>query len=78
MVLQRMIGSNWLIKYLQVDGVDKACKGLSRRTKYASNLENAANLMKEHYADLETDFLSFFPQIQLFVKEEIARLYDPQ
>ena len=59
-MLPYMIRDNWLVNYSSIEGVDRACKGIARRTKFMSNMESATTVLKQHYTNLEEEFRVFF------------------
>lgn len=62
-MLPYMIRDNWLVSYSYIEGVDRACKGIARRTKFKSNMESAVVLLKQHYLELNEEFDLFFPAL---------------
>jgi len=59
-----MIERNWLLNYATIEGIGNALSGLSRRVKYANRMSEAVKDLRENYADLETDFRTFFPELR--------------
>ena len=66
-----MIERNWLLNYASIEGIGRALSGLSIRVSFENKMNEAVNDLKEHYADFESDFREFFPELQNFVKSEI-------
>ncbi len=62
-MLPFMINNNWLEAYQHVEGIKKALTGLSKRTKFKSNMEYAGEDLEEHYDAYKEEFHLFFPQI---------------
>jgi len=62
-MFRHMIDHNWLGNYISIDGIDRAFKGMSRRTKFVSNMEKAVADLYLYYDDFEAEFLSFFDDI---------------
>ena len=62
---------NWLLEYAQVKGIERALKGLSKRTAFESNLGNAAVALTAHYDDFKKEFELFFIDLKLFVGQLI-------
>jgi acyl carrier protein phosphodiesterase len=62
--------NNWLLNYSSWEGISQSFFGLSRRTKFASNLEQGPELLKEHNDALAGVFEAFFPELKLMVKEK--------
>jgi acyl carrier protein phosphodiesterase len=58
---------NWLSGYAEMEGLLKALTGLSRRTKFESNLQMAIVPLKSNYNDFEKEFHQFFPALQRHV-----------
>lgn len=63
---------NWLFHYQSLYGMEQAFKGMSRRAKFDSKMENAVNVLKENYSFFENDFKLFFPELQEFVRSELG------
>jgi acyl carrier protein phosphodiesterase len=59
---------NWLLSYADFDGMQQAFNGMSRRTSFVSNMENAVVNLKSGYAEFESEFRQYFPDLQLFVQ----------
>lgn len=66
-----MYRDNWLGNYFYPEGIQRALTGLSKRTKFESNLENAYDGMMKYYDDFTEEFLVFFPSLQKHVKEQM-------
>ncbi len=70
-ILHHMSRSNWLLSYREISGIDRALKGMSRRTKFRSRLEFAGITLRENYHLFYTDFMIFFPKVLTFAQEKI-------
>ena len=66
-----MAAGNWLASYAETENISLALKGMSRRTKFNSGMENAGEELKVHYDDFKGDFAEFFPEIIKFTKKQI-------
>ncbi len=62
-MLSYMTKGNWLLNYAEIRGIDRALTGMASRTRFRSNMENAAGDLEHHYQEFESEFLQFFPQI---------------
>ncbi|MBK5285263.1 MAG: acyl carrier protein phosphodiesterase [Bacteroidia bacterium] len=62
-VFQYMSLNNWLLSYADVEGIDKALKGLSQRAKFNSGMEHAAEDLQKHYPEFRNEFDQFFPEL---------------
>ena len=60
---------NWLVGYAEVKGIERALIGLSRRTKFESNLGNAAVALTDHYVIFEKEFTVFFEELKLYIAQ---------
>ncbi|MBY0065441.1 acyl carrier protein phosphodiesterase [Empedobacter falsenii] len=59
---------DWFENYSTIEGVQKTLKGIGSRAKFENNLHQIIPEFEKNYANLETDFLSFFPLIQTHCK----------
>ncbi|PKO97610.1 MAG: DUF479 domain-containing protein [Bacteroidetes bacterium HGW-Bacteroidetes-9] len=64
-----MIDYNWLENYGNFEGLDRALKGMARRTPFLSNMESAVEILKNDYAYYEQSFDNFFPDLIGHAKE---------
>ncbi len=64
---------NWLYHYHSFFGMEQAFKGMTRRAKFDSKMENAVTVLKENYSFFEEDFRLFFPELQQYVLSEIEK-----
>ncbi len=72
-MLGYMTRGNWLVNYAQVEGIQRALTGMSRRASFESKMEQAVNDLRDAYPDFEGEFRAFFPELKEFSKEWIAR-----
>ncbi len=75
-MLGYMKRDNWLLNYQTIFGINRALTGLSRRTKFESNLNVATLELEKSYVDFELEFNAFFPELMDFsnswIKENSA------
>ena len=57
---------DWLLHYADLEGIDRALHGLSRRATLGAGLGTAPAELRRHYAAYEADFREFFPQLQAY------------
>ncbi|HEY4799067.1 MAG TPA: ACP phosphodiesterase [Bacteroidia bacterium] len=69
MFLKYAMRTNRLVSYANVDGIGEVLYGMSRRTKFKSNMEFAAKDLKENYSEFENEFRIFFEEARGFVAE---------
>ena len=67
-LLYYMEKQNWLLSYGSFEGMQQAFNGMSRRTTFVSNMEFAVSNLKTGYTEFGNEFKLFFPELQLFVK----------
>ncbi|MBE9178010.1 DUF479 domain-containing protein [Oculatella sp. LEGE 06141] len=67
-ILPHMIEQNWLMSYREINHVNRALNGISRRFKRQNNLFNSAEELEWNYASFEQDFQLFFPDLIHFVE----------
>ena len=60
-VVEVMSRDDWLVGYAQLDGVDRALRGLSKRFPHANPLASGGAVLRDEYTTLESDFHDFFP-----------------
>ena len=65
---------NWLYNYQSLKGMTKAFEGMSKRTKFASNMLTAPQDLEKDYLLFEEDFTAFFPQLVAFSKQKLAEI----
>ena len=59
-----------LFAYSKIEGVDKVMQGMSRRARFESGMETAAEALLERYDDYKMEFRAFFPELQKHVSEK--------
>lgn len=62
-----MIRDDWLGSYRDLSGVEQALQRLSKRVTNGDLLAGAIDEIRLHYPSLESNFLSFFPDLIRFV-----------
>lgn len=68
-MLPYMIKGDWLTNYAKKEGIHRSLTGLSRRTKFKSNLDMAIQDLVAHYDSFEHEFRQFFEEIQLHISQ---------
>ncbi|MDJ0554694.1 MAG: ACP phosphodiesterase [Microcoleaceae cyanobacterium MO_207.B10] len=67
-ILPKIISENWLCSYKTISGINLTFARLSKRLKWKNNLATASNELIKNYTELESDFLSFFPELINYVQ----------
>ncbi|AFK05301.1 Acyl carrier protein phosphodiesterase [Emticicia oligotrophica DSM 17448] len=62
-MIESMITHDWLKNYAEFWGIERALLGVSRRTKFESNMEKATDDLKIHYKLFKDNFEKFFPEL---------------
>lgn len=70
-ILPFMISQNWLNGYANTDELKKVFYGMDRRTSNISGMRKAVDQLLANYEELEKHFKEFYPQLQLYVENEI-------
>ena len=73
-ILPHMRKNNWLLSYATIAGVQRTLTGMSMRTKYQSNMENAVGELEASYEQFRQEFHQFFPQAITFSQNKLAQL----
>ena len=62
-MLPHMIKDNWLLNYGQVEGIERALTGMSRRARHESKMGESVVELREHYDAFKKEFELFFPDL---------------
>lgn len=57
-----MVEHDWLQNYLYFWGLEKAMSSLNRRV-HGVDLVESVSVFKNHYEEIEADFLEYFPRL---------------
>jgi acyl carrier protein phosphodiesterase len=68
--LPYMIQGNWLYNYSNFEGIENVLKGMSRRAKFVSHMENSIHDLRKDYQFYEEEFNLFFPELIKFAEEQ--------
>jgi len=72
--LHHMVKNDLLYNYQHIHGIDKVMKGMARRASFDSGMEQAAQDLVLYYDEFASDFKTFFPLLEQFVKSKIIEL----
>jgi acyl carrier protein phosphodiesterase len=72
--LPYMISGNWLYNYSNLEGIENVLKGMSRRAKFTSHMEESIHDLKNDYHLYENEFLTFFPDLVNYVYHQKMNL----
>lgn len=65
----RMEAEDWLASYGDLERVDGALSGMARRLRRPRPFAEAGAELRARYAELEADFLEFYPRLAAFARE---------
>lgn len=72
-ILPFMMADDWLSGYAQLEGLNLALTGMSRRTNFNSGMEHATLALRQDYALYKIEFEAFFAELKhdtaVFFKE---------
>jgi acyl carrier protein phosphodiesterase len=69
-----MKSQNWLYHYREIEGIQKALTGLSRRTTFDSKMNEAPEVLLEKEAEFELIFFAFFKDLETFARQKLLEL----
>lgn len=67
MFFSYMVKYNWLVAYSSTQGIAKVLQGMSRRASFENSMDKSVLILEQHYSDFESEFVSFFGDMQKFV-----------
>lgn len=62
-ILPFMMADDWLAGYANLEGLNMALSGMSRRTKFNSGMEHAVGALKKDYSLFKDEFSAFFVEL---------------
>ncbi len=65
LMLSRLKSDRWISYYRDIEGIGKACVGVSNRISFPNALMNGEDVLVKHYSNIEAAF-------HLFMKDAIA------
>ncbi len=69
-----MIADNWLLSYATIKGIGRILYQMNKRTRNLSKMNFAILELETYYPEFETEFRSFFNEIQQQCKQKLATL----
>lgn len=77
-ILPRMAEQDWLTSYREVEGVERALAGVSRRLRRVNPIAEAGGALREDQEGFEEDFWAFFPDLEAHMIALKAKLDLPE
>ena len=65
---------NWLVAYGTEAGIQRALTGISYRTSFKSNIENATGHLMLHQDEFQRYFNNFFPELIVFSQKTLLKI----
>ncbi|MFH0757561.1 MAG: ACP phosphodiesterase [Bacteroidota bacterium] len=62
--------NNWMMAYQSVDGIELVLERMAANTSLPNHAGYAVEILAEHYAVFQEDFMEFFPLIVGFLEEK--------
>ncbi|PNW27667.1 acyl carrier protein phosphodiesterase [Formosa algae] len=75
-LLPYMKKGNWLLSYASLKGIEKVLIGMDKRTNNQSQMHLAITDLQTHYDAFETEFTSFFEELQTFSHHKLKTILD--
>ena len=72
--LPYMIDANWLLSYASIEGIGRILWQMNLRTGKRSKMDLAVKDLQEYYPLFESEFKSFFKDLEQFTGEHIPKL----
>lgn len=63
-MLPYMMKDNWLVNYGNLNGIEQALKGISRRARYDSRMNESIVELNQYYDEFKNEFQIFFPELK--------------
>jgi acyl carrier protein phosphodiesterase len=69
-----LVKDNWLLNYASIEGISRVLQGMSRRTKYNSNMNLATRELKKYNDLFENEFRLFFKELIEFSNAKLKEI----
>lgn len=73
-ILPFMIAQNWLVSYANLTDLQRVFRGMDRRTNYQAGMSKAVEVLKNNYAEIEADFMLFYPDLHIFAIDKLEEI----
>ena len=68
-VLPSIVRNDWLTRYREFAGIERALQGVSRRLRRGNPIAESGAALRDEHDGLAEDFLEFFPELTSYVRE---------
>lgn len=65
---------NWLFHYASIEGMEEALTGISKRTRFDSNMQVAHLALIRYEAEFELIFFAFFKDLETFAQAKLIEI----
>lgn len=72
-MLPYMIKDNWLVNYGTIPGITQALRGISRRTRYDSKMNESVIELEQFYEDFKKEFQVFIPELKKYASDFLMK-----
>ena len=73
-MLHWMQKQNWLLHYREINGIQQALNGLTRRATFDSKMNEATEILLEKEQELAVIFFAFFEDLETFAREKLQEI----
>lgn len=73
-IMPTMLKQNWLLSYATIPGIQHILLNMDYRTKHRANMQEAIVELQEFHTEFETEFTSFFEELQEFSNSVLKSL----
>jgi acyl carrier protein phosphodiesterase len=63
-MLPYMVKDDWLVNYGNIPGITQSLRGVSRRTRYESKMNESVQELEQCYAEFRQEFRAFIPELK--------------
>lgn len=75
-VFNWMRSQNWLLNYGTHAGIDQAFRGMARRARFESKMEDAPRFLREKENEFREIFFAFFKDLETFAKDKLLEIQE--
>lgn len=72
-MLPHMARGNWLVNYAKIEGISNTLRGMARRSKFDSKMDESIVELENHYTDFKAEFEEFFPLLKNYSDSFLAK-----
>ncbi len=69
-IVPSFVNDNWIKTYQTIEGIERVLRRMSSRTTLPDETDFAIEVLREKYAQIEQEFLAYFPELINFVHDK--------